>query len=47
VIDDADATVEKSLRPALDALYQTVGSPRSPNYDENGHWKGRDLTEDI
>jgi hypothetical protein len=36
-----ETPVERFLRPAFDALYQSAGMPRSYNYDENGEWIGR------
>lgn len=45
VIDDFEFPVAVALRPAFDALYQAVGAPRSPNYDERGDWVGLELKE--
>ena len=42
-IDDFETPVEQVLRPAFDTLYQTVGLPRSLNYDEDGKWIGGNI----
>lgn len=38
VIEGDDCDVPRSLRPAIDALYNACGHKGSPNYDEDGNW---------
>ena len=33
--------LQRHLKPLLDAVWNSVGVPRSPHYDENGNWKSR------
>lgn len=40
LLEDWNTPLAEVLRPAFDALYQSVGIPQSPNYDENGRWIG-------
>jgi Putative DNA-binding domain len=41
VVNDFDAPLAEALRPSFDALYQSAGGPRSPNYDREGKWIGQ------
>ena len=43
MIEDFDTPIERALRPAFDALYQSAGMPRSLNYDDSDHWIGEKL----
>lgn len=43
MIEDFDTPVERILRPAFDALYQSAGMPRSLSYDDKGDWAGQSL----
>lgn len=40
ILEDLESPLERALRPAFDALYQSAGVPRSLNYDESGEWIG-------
>jgi hypothetical protein len=31
--------LERHMRPLLDAVWNSVGVPRSPHYDESGNWQ--------
>jgi hypothetical protein len=33
--------LQRHMRPLLDAVWNSVGVPRSPHYDESGNWKSR------
>jgi hypothetical protein len=33
--------LQRRMRPLLDAVWNAVGLPRSPRYDESGNWKSR------
>jgi hypothetical protein len=43
MIEDFDAPVERALRPAFDALYQSAGMPHSLNYNDQSDWIGERL----
>jgi hypothetical protein len=43
MLEEFDTPVERALRPAFDALYQSSGKPRSYNYDESGNWIGQKI----
>ena len=34
-------SLQRLMRPLLDAVWNAVGLPRSPHYDESGNWKSR------
>jgi hypothetical protein len=31
--------LQRHMRPLLDAVWNSVGAPRSPHYDESGNWQ--------
>jgi hypothetical protein len=33
--------IQRYMRPLLDAVWNAVGVPRSPHYDESGNWQSR------
>jgi hypothetical protein len=33
--------LQRHMRPLLDAVWNSVGAPRSPHYDESGNWQRR------
>jgi hypothetical protein len=33
--------LQQRMRPLLDAVWNAVGLPRSPHYDESGNWQSR------
>jgi hypothetical protein len=39
-VEDFDADVATSLRPAFDSVWRASGFAGSPNYDNNGRWVG-------
>jgi hypothetical protein len=41
LFEEADAPVERVLRPAMDGLWQAVGAADCLNYDQAGNWKPR------
>jgi hypothetical protein len=43
MLEGFEIPVERMLRPAFDALYQSSGMPRSFNYDESGNWIGQKI----
>jgi predicted HTH transcriptional regulator len=38
IIEGSDCGIPRSLRPAIDALYNACGYKGSPDYDEGGNW---------
>ncbi len=41
LLETFEFNVGKALRPMFDAIWNAAGYAASPNYDEEGHWKGR------
>jgi hypothetical protein len=41
LVEDYSTDASAALRPALDALWQAAGFPRSLNYDRDGKWTPR------
>ena len=38
-VDDFGTDVGKTLQPSFDALCQSCGHEKSPNYDDKGNWR--------
>ena len=38
-VDDFGTDVGKTLQPSFDALWQSCGHEKSPNYDDKGNWR--------
>jgi len=40
-LDEDLHALQRHMRPLLDAVWNSVGAPRSPHYDESGNWQLR------